>query len=122
MINIDQALAWNRYVQELLTILYQADSIYDLMWYPDPQSKEIKFAINCSDVFWWATADSEEIPPEKIEILRQACIDGGRVWGTNLYCARVRGMRPQQPAYPKEPKYRKLFDACGPERSKDDEG
>lgn len=111
---------WAEYIRELTELLLKYDSRSDLFW--NFEDGELKFYILCNDVFWWATADVEPIPVSKLAMLRQALEEGGAIWGCQLYCARSRGMRPQQPAYPKEPEYRELFDACGPERKKEDEG
>ena len=126
------------FVRRLLEIgeEYEAHSI--LNWrcgekygggrFADPAS----FFVNVNDVFWWATADLEEITPENIEELERAFADcqeaGGYVgtaYGHVLFAARQRAMRPQQPAYPKDADMAGicvLFDAAGPVRDRKDEG
>lgn len=43
--------------------------------------------------------------------------------GASLFCARVRGMRPQRPVMRKlDARLLPLFEACGPERDRKDEG
>jgi len=43
--------------------------------------------------------------------------------GADLFCARVRKMRPQRPCYERwPPELHPLFDACGPERDRKEEG
>jgi hypothetical protein len=81
---------------------------------------------NCSDLFWWATADGEEITKETIGEFEQAVLDCikandefGYVYGPCLYACRCRKMRPQGAAYPKEQSLWPLFDACGPKREID---
>jgi hypothetical protein len=85
--------------------------------------QQIHAAVNVSDVFAWGCADAEDVTPETLPLLEQACLDLraiGRsevVYTADLYAARVRGMRPQGAAYPKErAATQALFDACGPER------
>ncbi|MFC1420768.1 hypothetical protein [Streptacidiphilus cavernicola] len=82
--------------------------------------QQIRIAVNVSDVFAWGCADAEDITPERLPILEQAWLDCRAVdadeWTAELYAARVRGMRPQGAAYPKEAAVAALFDACGPER------
>src|SRR5262245_11925739 len=78
----------------------------------------------CSDLFWWGTADGEEISPATLPILEQAVADlqaanpdGTYTEADLLYCCRVRHMRPQQPYYRHiAPHLHALFDACGPDR------
>lgn len=80
----------------------------------------VSINVNVSDVFAWGGGDAEEITPERLPVLEQAWRDCRAVdadeWIVELYAARVRGMRPQGAAYPKEPGIAALFDACGPER------
>lgn len=102
---------WNRDIQD------------DLFWRED--NGVVSFYAKCSDFFWWGTADVEEITPENVDMLDQAWDDiraakPGDPFGSlsiaPLFCARVRQMRPQGAAYPKERWLWPLFDACGPER------
>jgi hypothetical protein len=88
----------------------------------------VTFFVLCNDLFRWATADAERLLPEDMPALRQAICDveatgacGFRrleayELGCELWCARKRKMRPQQPAYPEDERLRALFDACGPAR------
>lgn len=87
------------------------------------------FFINCNDLFYWATADLEEITPENIDLLEQSFADAkaacqfGELYGGALFAARSRGMRPQQPAYAQYPaEMHPLFDAAGPVRDRASEG
>ncbi len=93
-----------------------------LLWRTDGRYAPITFFANCSDLFDWATADWEVITPENVGVLERAFEDVralSRGWlyeGVYLFCARVRGRRPQRPAYPKDERLWPLFDACGPVR------
>lgn len=84
------------------------------------RGQQISIAVNVSDVFAWGGADAEDITPERLPVLEQAWLDCKAVdaeeWTVELYAARVRGMRPQGAAYPKEADIAALFDACGPQR------
>lgn len=107
----------------------------------------VTFMVNANDLFYWACADGEEITPDNIAQLRQAITDvrlarglqsepriseSREEWewwyhaghlGAELFCCRVRGMRPQRPCYKSIPDdLRPLFDACGPERDPKEEG
>lgn len=111
------------------------------------RDREIIFMVNANDLFYWATADGEEITPENLPVLKQAVRDvraafgvtdepapslrsepwdrwyhaGSR--GATLFCCRVRGMRPQRPCYEHIPtELHALYDACGPVRDRRDEG
>ena len=84
--------------------------------------------VNCSDVFFWGTADFEQVTAENIIELERACSDAqaagdfNEVYGPELFCARVRKMRPQGAWYKGDADskaLRELFDACGPRRTPD---
>lgn len=109
------------FVLDVLRITSDYDARSDLWWHFDKDGA-CSLAIQCSDVFWWATCDAEQIKDSNIEILRQSFADAvaahphGDMYGAELFCARVRGMRPQGASYPDEPELWPLFDACGPRR------
>jgi hypothetical protein len=98
--------------KRILKLAQKYDFIDDLIW-----DQDLKFAINCNDVFMWGCADAEEIETEEdVNLLQQACEDSND-WGHILYCARKQGMRPQGSYY--EYLYNdewELFNACGPKR------
>ena len=104
-----------------------------LWWRTDTTYAPVTFMVNCSDTFFWATADNEHLTPENIGVLEQAVADCNavpseykhlaRIYASTLFCARVRGMRPMRLAYPKDrPEIWPLYDACGPERTSESEG
>src|SRR5437762_1069660 len=104
-----------------------------IYWATHGEYAPVTFFVNCGSLFYWATADAEKILPEDLPTLRQAICDVQAASpnmelkvdaceaGCALWCARKRGMRPQQPAYPNDARLRTLFDACGPERLPKDE-
>ena len=106
------------------------EDLHDCIWWRcDTKYAPITIFVSCNDLFWWGTADLEKLTIENLPILKQAIEDAKKVdpvlgvlRGCNLFCCRVRGMRPQQPAYPKDEKWRALFDACGPYRYPEEEG
>jgi hypothetical protein len=83
-------------------------------------NQDLKFAINCSDVFMWGCADAEEIETaEDVDLLQQACRDSND-HGWILYCVRKRGIRPQGSYYKSIDKNDwQLFNDCGPIRDLD---
>lgn len=92
------------------------DHCEDIWWRTDDEYAPLSIFVTCNDLFWWATADSELVTPDNIDVLEQAYRDSEDHGGL-LFCCRVRRMRPQGPYY----KYfdeneKQLFDACGPER------
>ncbi len=110
------------------------DNCDDIFWRTDGEYAPITFLAMCNDMFWWGTADCEEITPENIDVFEQAFADcraaagrAGTFYGTSMFVARVRKMRPQGAAYPpmvagEEAQRRALwalFDACGPAREPD---
>lgn len=128
-------------IRRVLTVFDKADAHSELYWrVGQDMPDEIKLFAACNDMFWWATADAEWINAENVAVLEQALVelqqleDGPDLFGkakrdlplgylSTLFAARVRKMRPQRPAYrDMSPEIAALFDACGPERSRLDEG
>lgn len=115
------------FILKVLSITARHDQHHDIWWRTDGEYAPVTFFVLCNDLFWWATADSERVTPENVGELERAYEDAaaaheiGEVYGAALFCARVRGMRPQGAAYPQEPEMWGLFDACGPERIPDKE-
>lgn len=113
----------NTQVTEVLRIF--SDQPEYLFWREnDEDNTQLDFYINCSDLFFWGSADAELITSEKLGILYESkkdmdaldIPDYQRQYGL-LFAARARGMRPQGAYY----KYlheatHPLFDACGPKR------
>lgn len=121
---LDRALAVLRYVgcYEL------GDRVW---WRTDAEYAPVTFFVNCNDLFDWGCADCETLTPERLPLLGRALEDCAKAcgddrdaekrgwpWGIELFCARLRGERPQGAAYPKDRRLWPLFDACGPERTK----
>ena len=94
----------------------------DVHWSCDGEYAPITLFINCNDLFYWGTADAEEITAENIQILEDTIKEFGPYdmddIAMNLFCCRSRKMRPQIPFYKHiKPEHRHLFDACGPART-----
>lgn len=108
------------FISRLLLATYKADCRVDLSWHFDEEG-QVHFFINCSDAFHWATSDAEDVTEANIEAFEKACEEckSSRLGqGPLLFCARMRGMRPQGAMYKYiEDELWPLFDACGPERS-----
>ena len=108
-----------KFIKDVLKVLSDYDIETSLCWgFTDDK---LELFINCNDRFWWAAGDSEEITPENLPILEQAlknvkALSNFTFYGADLFCCRVRGMRPQGAAYPERRELWPLFDACGPER------
>lgn len=107
----------DQYKEELLkfaSIHYIHNEIY---W-----TEDLEFAILCNDVFFWGCADAEEITEDDLALLKDSVNDAG-VFGTLLFCARKRKMRPQGAMYKFiDKEYWSLFDEAGPERNPNDPG
>ena len=124
------------------------DSCDYLSWrvtyaHEDPPNT-LRFLVNCSDTYAWATADCEPVEPDDIPLLKQALEDCraadpkyGDSYFTDLWISRKRGMRPmrlwlgthpgQKDGVPKglkqrHPELLPLFLAAGPEREPRSEG
>lgn len=115
----------------ILEIYARAD-VQDSLWWREKDG-QIRFFAPCNDLFWWGTADLEEITSENVDVLEQTerdlCALEEATHGTQmvylseLFAARVRRMRPQRPCYKSMPlDVAALFDACGPARDPKDEG
>ena len=95
----------------------------------------VMFYVNVNDLFFWGTADLEEVTPDNIGELERAYADcqavadeinrgkqpGQRfyLWrqlAQMLFAARQRQLRPQGCCYPEHREFWPLFDAAGPER------
>jgi hypothetical protein len=91
----------------------------DLWWRTDGEFAPVTFFVNCNDVFAWGFSDCETITEENFPVLQQAYKDSENN-GAELFCARVRKMRPQGAWYSYCPeKEWPLFNDAGPEREKD---
>lgn len=108
---------------ELLQTIFKYDTHDDLFWNCSGKYAPITFFINCSDVFWWATADLVEVDAARLPVLKQSYEDAGDIYGGDLFAARIRGMRPQTPYLKRIPdeKIKAMFVACGPERDPEDQ-
>jgi len=115
------------WVFELLR-LFNGDACDELRWRDDGDG--LMFYVDCSDTFYWGTADSEDLTEADLPELHRATTDachcnGADVWPA-LWCARKRGMRPMAAFYRQvldgPPDSRvpgtlaALFDAAGPAR------
>ena len=104
----------------LLKLAAKYDIKDTLLW-----SEELDFSIMCSDAFFYATADAEDVlSQEDVDLLEQ-CVEDcleldnglGEVYGPLLYVAKKRKMRPLLDIYTHIPKaVQELLNACGPER------
>jgi len=124
--------AWERVTDEsnllgfilrVLRIFSEIDCTDALWWRLDGEYAPVTFLVNCNDFFDWAAADCERLTPDNVETLERAVADCranglmASVYAADLFCARVRGQRPQKPCYKDmEPAAVALFNACGPER------
>ena len=112
-----------QFICDVLDLFSREDLVGMLSWCCDEEYTPITFWVKCSDTFCWGCADAEDLTPETLPILKQAsedCKAVDRILGSlhacDLFAARIRQMRPQGAAYPKNRDLWPLFDACGPER------
>lgn len=106
--------------------MFSGEYTEDLYWQVDKDDPNIlNFYVECSDLFYYATADFELITSEKLGLLYEAKKDLDALNLSNLhkpfgllFAARARGMRPLSGYYKYlHPDVQPLFDACGPKRT-----
>lgn len=105
---------------EIMRLTDEYDCHDSIWWVTGEQYDDVTFFVNCNDLFYWGCGDCEEITTENISILAKSMKDVekisegcGGIYGTQLFCSRVRYMRPQGAAYPDDVKLWHLFDECG---------
>lgn len=113
----------NDFILKVLQITSNNDNCDDIWWRTDDEYAPVTFFINCSDQFFWGSADCVTLTPENINELKKAYEDAEKVYkygdcyGSSLFCCRINKMRPQGAYYSHIPKELwSLFDECGPER------
>lgn len=114
------------FLEEILRLAASDRIANDLMW--SEEDGKLFCGVDCSDCFFWGSADAEPLTPETLPILRQAleeceAMDKEHtdwycyIFVGDLFAARIRKMRPQGASYEiYPPGLWPLFDACGPER------
>lgn len=113
------------FVYRWLDLACRYDMQDSFWWRTDGEYAPVTIFVNCNDLFWWATADSEQVTPDNLDVLEQAikdcrAIDDCSSCGIDLFCCRLRKMRPQGACYKHIKKELwHLFDAAGPERAVD---
>lgn len=110
----------------VLQITSKYDECESVWWRTDGVYAPVTFLVNCNDLFYWACSDAEEITQDNIDIFEASyadaaeCVGYGEMHAGELFCCRVRGMRPQGAYYEHIIKNMwELFDACGPYREVD---
>jgi len=117
-------LEFYRAVFNLLDEQKECISSEDIYVIAPNNGKQVRIFIMCSDVFDWGTADSDELTPDDIEPIKQACRDCeaahpvfGHIWGGMLWASRKRCVRPQGAMWSSIPTpLWPLFEAAAPER------
>lgn len=115
----------NDYVAAVLGAYQRADLFDDLWWRVD--DGRVSFSAMCSDLFVWASADSEPIDLQDVPLLECCLADLQAVDATEhlaaLFAARKRDMRPMRKWLERHAgAARDLFEAAGPERTPGSEG
>lgn len=135
------ALSKYEFMIKVMRLMALYDDRDSLFWRWDEDNKEMIFYVTCNDLFYWATADLEQITHENMDLLKQsyedckeACPILSTIYATEVFACRARGMRPQGAAYPGDMEttmhdgtveidsfagVRALMDEAGPEREVD---
>lgn len=84
------------YLKVLLTeeIVFINNGWWDKTWPTD----KISVHVNCSDVFSWGAADTEDINHGELKELYDTYVKDP-VWGAAIFCIKRRKQRPQTPVY-----------------------
>jgi hypothetical protein len=134
------------FVMAVLEKIAKYDMYGELFWRCDGEYAPVRFFLICNDLFAWACADLEELTTGNLVALDRAWQDlhdaditeldihynsdeditesrrrtrlfRANCFACDLFCARMRKMRPQGACYKRYSKdLWPLFDACGPER------
>ena len=108
----------------LLKLICDED-LYNALIFSYDEEGNWEAAFMCNDFFFWGVADATSIPEQGgIRALQMAIDDckevdpvSGAFEAPLLFCARMRGMRPQGGYYTTiEKAFWSLYDQCGPER------
>ncbi len=105
----------------VLRIAIANDCVDHIFWSFDEEG-HITAAINCNDLFRFASADQEAITQENVERWQRALMDMSRqggfagIYGCAYFACRERKQRPQKKYYRciEERAVTALFDTCGP--------
>jgi hypothetical protein len=73
-----------------------ADNVLFLAGDYDPVYRNCTLCVNCNDLFYWGTADAEDLPRSELEKLYQAWKKDPQ-HGSSIWCCFQRGLRPQVP-------------------------
>lgn len=104
------------------------DTLWWTAWenkYSGQKEGEVRFYVNCNDLFYWASADLEEVFLSDLPDIEKAFEDYKAALpdektflfqALELWACRKRGMRPQGCCYPTDQRLWPLYDACGPDR------
>ncbi len=113
------------FILRVLRLVAAGDIREFVNWRCDGGFAPVTFAVDCSDILDWGSADVEPITPANVDEFERALrevadITGGdHTYGPVLFACRMRRTRPQNAAYPSDTRLHPLFDACGPARSVD---
>ncbi len=105
-------------LRSVLSLVARADA-HDCLWW-SADGDTVSLFVNCTGWFGEAS-DVEPITADRLEAFRQVFADTAAVTGGDmtaaplLYVCRMRGVRPQQSAYPSDARLWAALDACGPE-------
>lgn len=116
VVRFEEFIAKHEFKEDIKTALFEG-------WISiqSKNKEELILSVNTNDLFYWAVADSEEIQPNELVDLFRCYKETN--FGGFLWACRKNKMRPQSPWYDSfDPQEKELFDACGPERDKADEG
>ena len=102
------------YITKMMRFISENDLFEEIIW-----DGNLVFYALCNDLFYWGSADGEQINKDDIKLLEVSINDSKDYNGVLLYCARKRKMRPQGAYYKHLKEDKELFNACGEERKID---
>lgn len=86
--------------KKILTKISEWELFYSFFWYPDGEKGDIRFRIDCNDVFCWGAADAELMTADDLDDMQKCidkCLEVGELEdeGLILWISKKRNLRPQ---------------------------
>ena len=68
----------------------------DILFVGANSTDTVRLYVCCNDLFYWASADAEDLPQDEIGSLYKAW-QANKKWGASIWCCKRRNLQPQAP-------------------------